>query len=551
MECTNFALRSYISIVMSNSTKYVFVTGGVTSSLGKGIISASLAKLLQARGYSTTIQKLDPYINIDPGTLNPYEHGECFVTDDGAETDLDLGHYERFLNVATSQANNVTTGRIYQSVIEKERRGEFLGKTVQVIPHITDEIKDRIQILGKSGDYDIVITEIGGTVGDIESLPYVEAVRQMMWEFENDCIVVHLTLVPYLAAAGELKTKPTQHSVKQLLELGVQPDVLCCRTEHELDLTLRKKIAKFCNVSMNAVIESRDAESIYDVPLLMQAEELDKVVLEKLGLPSKSSPNLESWKRFLDRLKNPKTEVNIGLVGKYVELKDSYKSISEALIHAGAANEARVNVKWIHSEKLSKSNVDEELRGLDGILVAPGFGSRGISGKIESVRFARENKVPFFGICLGMQCAVIEFARHVLGYEDAHTTEIAEDSKYPVISMMEEQKNISNMGGTMRLGAYKCQLKPGSKVALAYNIDRISERHRHRYEFNNDYLAEFEKAGMIPTGKNPEAGLVEVVEIENHPWFVGAQFHPEYKSTVANPHPLFVAFVQATIANKK
>lgn len=536
---------------MSNSTKYVFVTGGVTSSLGKGIISASLAKLLQARGYSTTIQKLDPYINIDPGTLNPYEHGECFVTDDGAETDLDLGHYERFLNVATSQANNVTTGRIYQSVIQKERRGEFLGKTVQVIPHITDEIKDRIQILGKSGEYDIVITEIGGTVGDIESLPYVEAVRQMMWEFENDCIVVHLTLVPYLAAAGELKTKPTQHSVKQLLELGVQPDVLCCRTEHELDLTLRKKIAKFCNVSMNAVIESRDAESIYDVPLLMQVEELDKVVLEKLGLPSKSTPNLESWKRFLERLKNPKTEVNIGLVGKYVELKDSYKSISEALIHAGAANEARVNVKWIHSEKLSKSNIDEELRGLDGILVAPGFGSRGISGKIESVRFARENKIPFFGICLGMQCAVIEFARHVLGYEDAHTTEIAEDCKFPVISMMEEQKNISNMGGTMRLGAYKCQLKPGSKVASAYNTDRISERHRHRYEFNNEYLSDFEKAGMIPTGKNPETGLVEVVEIENHPWFVGAQFHPEYKSTVANPHPLFVAFVQAAIANKK
>ncbi len=535
---------------MSNSTKYVFVTGGVTSSLGKGIISASLAKLLQARGYSTTIQKLDPYINIDPGTLNPYEHGECFVTDDGAETDLDLGHYERFLNVTTSQANNVTTGRIYQSVIEKERRGEFLGKTVQVIPHITDEIKDRIQILGKKGTYDIIITEIGGTVGDIESLPYVEAVRQMMWEYENDCIVIHLTLVPYLAAAGELKTKPTQHSVKQLLELGVQPDILCCRTEHELDLTLRKKIAKFCNVSMNAVIESRDAASIYDVPLLMQAEELDKVVLEKLGLPSKSTPNLESWKNFLDRLKNPKSEVNIGLVGKYVELKDSYKSISEAFIHAGVANEARVNVKWIHSEKLSKSNIDEELSGLDGILVAPGFGSRGISGKIESVRYARENKVPFFGICLGMQCAVIEFARHVLNYADAHTTEIAEDSKYPVISMMEEQKSISNLGGTMRLGAYKCQLKPGSHVQAAYNTDTISERHRHRYEFNNEYLKEFENAGMIPTGRNPETGLVEVVEIKDHPWFVGAQFHPEYKSTVANPHPLFVAFINAAIANK-
>lgn len=536
---------------MSNSTKYVFVTGGVTSSLGKGIIAASLAKLLQARGYSATIQKLDPYINIDPGTLNPYEHGECFVTDDGAETDLDLGHYERFLNVPTSQANNVTTGRIYQSVIEKERRGEFLGKTVQVIPHITDEIKDRIQLLGKKGTYDIVITEIGGTVGDIESLPYVEAVRQMLWEFENDCIVIHLTLVPYLAAAGELKTKPTQHSVKQLLELGVQPDILCCRTEHELDLTLRKKIAKFCNVSMNAVIEARDADSIYDVPLLMQAEELDKVVLEKLGLSSKSTPNLESWKNFLDCLKNPKTEINIGLIGKYVELKDSYKSISEAFIHAGVTNEARVNVKWIHSEKLTKSNISEVLGDLDGILVAPGFGSRGISGKIEAVRYARENKVPFFGICLGMQCAVIEFARHVLEYPDAHTTEIAEDSKYPVISMMEEQKSISNMGGTMRLGAYKCQLKPGSKVASAYNTDRISERHRHRYEFNNAYLEEFEKAGMIPTGKNPETGLVEVVEIENHPWFVGVQFHPEYKSTVANPHPLFTAFIQAAIANKK
>ena len=532
---------------MSNSTKYVFVTGGVTSSLGKGIISASLAKLLQARGYTATIQKLDPYINIDPGTLNPYEHGECFVTDDGAETDLDLGHYERFLNVPTSQANNVTTGRIYQSVIEKERKGEFLGKTVQVIPHITDEIKDRIQLLGKNGQYDIVITEIGGTVGDIESLPYVEAVRQMMWEFENDCIVVHLTLVPYLAAAGELKTKPTQHSVKQLLELGVQPDILCCRTEHELDLSLRKKIAKFCNVSMNAVIESRDAQSIYDVPILMQAEELDKVVLEKLGLSSKSSPNLENWKSFLDRLKHPKKEVNIGLVGKYVELKDSYKSISEAFIHAGVSNEARVNVKWIHSEKLNSTNIESELSGLDGILVAPGFGSRGISGKIEAVRYARENKVPFFGICLGMQCAVIEFARHVLGYTDAHTTEIAEDSKYPVISMMEEQKSISNMGGTMRLGAYRCQLKPGSKAFAAYNTEKISERHRHRYEFNNDYLKEFEAAGLIPVGKNPETGLVEIVEIKDHPWFVGAQFHPEYKSTVANPHPLFVAFIKAAI----
>lgn len=536
---------------MSNSTKYIFVTGGVTSSLGKGIISASLAKLLQARGYSTTIQKLDPYINIDPGTLNPYEHGECFVTDDGAETDLDLGHYERFLNVATSQANNVTTGRIYQSVIEKERRGEFLGKTVQVIPHITDEIKDRIQILGKKGIYDFVITEIGGTVGDIESLPYVEAVRQMLWEFENDCLVIHLTLVPYLSAAGELKTKPTQHSVKQLLELGVQPDILVCRTEHELDLNLRKKIAKFCNVSINAVIESRDAETIYDVPMLMQEEELDKVVLEKLNLPTKTTPNLESWKSFLTTLKNPTSEINVGLVGKYVELKDSYKSISEAFIHAGVANSCRVNVKWIHSEKLTKANINAELGDLDGILVAPGFGSRGISGKIDAVRYARENKIPFFGICLGMQCAVIEFARNVLGMEDAHTTEIAEDSKFPVISMMEEQKSIANMGGTMRLGAYKCELKPNSKAALAYNSDIISERHRHRYEFNNDYLEQFEKNGMIATGKNPETGLVEVVEIPSHPWFVGAQFHPEYKSTVANPHPLFVAFINAAKENKQ
>jgi CTP synthase len=536
---------------MSNSTKYIFVTGGVTSSLGKGIISASLATLLQSRGYSVTIQKLDPYINIDPGTLNPYEHGECFVTDDGAETDLDLGHYERFLNVPTSQANNVTTGKIYQAVIEKERKGEFLGKTVQVIPHITDEIKERIQILGKKGTFDIVITEIGGTVGDIESLPYVEAVRQMMWEFDNDCIVIHLTLIPYLSAAGELKTKPTQHSVKQLLELGVQPDILCCRTEHPLNLDLRKKIAKFCNVSMNAVIESIDAKTIYEVPFLMQDEELDKVVLEKLGLPTKSKANMDKWKQFLERIDNPKTSINIGLVGKYVELKDSYKSISESFIHAGAENECKVNVVWLHSEKLNSTNLEKKLADLDGILVAPGFGSRGIAGKIEAVRYARENNVPFFGICLGMQCAVIEFARHVLGHDEAHTTEISEDCPHPVISMMEEQKTIANLGGTMRLGAFKCQLKPGSKAANAYNTDKISERHRHRYEFNNDYLKQFEAAGMIATGKNPETGLVEIIELPEHPWFVGAQFHPEYKSTVANPHPLFVAFIEAAIKNKK
>lgn len=535
---------------MSNSIKYVFVTGGVTSSLGKGIISASLAKLLQARGYSTTIQKLDPYINIDPGTLNPYEHGECFVTDDGAETDLDLGHYERFLNVPTSQANNITTGRIYQSVIEKERRGDYLGKTVQVIPHITDEIKDRIQLLSKEGKFDIIITEIGGTVGDIESLPYVEAVRQMLWEFEDDCIVIHLTLVPYLSAAGELKTKPTQHSVKQMMELGVQPDILCCRTEYELDLTLRKKIAKFCNVSINAVIEARDAKSIYDVPLLMQAEELDKVVLQKLGLVTKTKPDLSDWKSFLYRLNNPKKELTIGLIGKYVELKDSYKSISESFIHSGVANDVKVNVEWIHSEALTKDNVHETLGHLNGILVAPGFGARGISGKIEAVNFAREKKIPFLGICLGMQVAVIEFARNILKMPDANSTEIAEKTKYPVISMMEEQKQISYFGGTMRLGTYKCQLKSGSISSKAYNTENVNERHRHRFEFNNKYLKEFEKAGMIATGINPETGLVEVVEIPNHPWFVGVQFHPEYKSTVAKPHPLFVAFVKAALTHK-
>jgi CTP synthase len=455
------------------------------------------------------------------------------------------------LNVSTSQANNVTTGRIYQSVIEKERQGTYLGKTVQVIPHITDEIKSRIQLLAKTGEYDIIITEIGGTVGDIESLPYVEAVRQMMWEYENDCIVVHLTLIPYLAAAGELKTKPTQHSVKQLLELGVQPDVLCCRTEHELDLPLRKKIAKFCNVSMNAVIESRDADSIYDVPLLMQTEELDKVVLEKLGLSVRSTPNLDNWKDFLYRLKNPKGTVTVGLVGKYVELKDSYKSISEAFIHAGVANHTQVEVKWIHSERLTKDNIETELSNLDGILVAPGFGSRGISGKIEAVRYSRENKIPFLGICLGMQCAVIEFARHVIGLSDAHTTEIAEHCQHPVISMMEDQKQVSDKGGTMRLGAYGCQLKPDTKISSAYNSERILERHRHRFEFNNAYLTEFEANGMSAVGHNPETGLVEAVELTNHPWFVGVQYHPEYKSTVAKPHPLFVAFIKASNEHKK
>lgn len=536
---------------MSNSTKYIFVTGGVTSSLGKGIISASLAKLLQARGYTVTIQKLDPYINIDPGTLNPYEHGECYVTNDGAETDLDLGHYERFLNVPTSQANNVTTGRIYQSVMDKERRGEFLGKTVQVIPHITNEIKERIQILGKSGEFEIVITEIGGTVGDIESLPYIESVRQMMWEYPDDCLVIHLTLVPYLKAAGELKTKPTQHSVKSLLEVGVQPDILVCRTEHPLDNTIRKKIARFCNVSPTAVIESIDADSIYEVPLLMQVEELDKVVLQKLDLPAKGDTELREWRAFLDRLKNPKSTVKIGLVGKYIELKDSYKSIVEAFVHAGAANECAVELDWIHSDNIMAANVAEKLEGLDGLLVAPGFGSRGIKGKILAIQYVRENKIPFFGICLGMQCAVIEYARNVLGWKDAHTTEISEDCEHPVISIMDDQKEITQKGGTMRLGSYKCKLLDGSKISQAYNEEIIDERHRHRYEFNSEYLAEFEKNGLIATGKNPESGLVEVVEIPNHPWFVGTQFHPEYKSTVEKPQPLFVAFVNACMENKK
>ena len=530
---------------MAHTAKYVFVTGGVTSSLGKGIIAASLAKLLQAQGYRTTIQKLDPYINVDPGTLNPYEHGECYVTDDGAETDLDLGHYERFLNVPTSQANNVTTGRIYQSVIEKERRGEFLGKTVQVIPHITDEIKERIQILGKSGDYDIVITEIGGTVGDIESLPYIEAVRQLKWDLgEHNAIVVHLTLVPYLSAAGELKTKPTQHSVKTLMESGVQADVLVCRTEHELSDKIRVKVARFCNVKKEAVIQSIDASTIYDVPNLMLSEGLDKVVLKQLDMPS-STPNLDKWNEFLSRHKNPKSEVRIGLIGKYVELKDSYKSILEAFIHAGAANEVKVHVEFIHSEYLSAENIKLKLSHLDGVLVAPGFGERGIEGKIDAVKYVREHNIPFLGICLGMQMAVIEFARNVLGLEDANSTEMVQDTPYPVIDLMEEQKTITDKGGTMRLGAWGCDLLEGSIVSKVYNTAHIEERHRHRYEYNNTYKTQIEEAGMIATGLNPETGLVEIIEITDHPWFVGVQYHPEYKSTVSNPHPLFVAFVKA------
>ena len=534
------------------NSRYIFVTGGVSSSLGKGIVSASLAKLLQARGYRVTIQKLDPYINVDPGTLNPYEHGECYVTVDGAETDLDLGHYERFLNVQTTQANNITTGRIYQSVIDKERRGEYLGKTVQIIPHITDEIKRCVQILGSKNDYDFVITEIGGTVGDIESLPYIEAVRQMKWESPEDTLVVHLTLVPYLSAAGELKTKPTQHSVKQLLEFGVQPDVLVCRTEHPLPGNVRTKLARFCNVALDAVIESIDADTIYDVPLLMQDERFDEVVLKKLGMDGgDTEANLDAWKDFLRRYKNPQGHVRIGLVGKYVELKDSYKSIAEALDHAGALLETEVVVDWIHSEQLTPDNAKARLEGLHGILVAPGFGSRGIDGKLLAIQHARENGIPFFGICLGMQCAVVEFARNVLGLEGAHSTEIKEYTPHPVIDLMGEQKSITNMGGTMRLGEYPCALKADSQAERAYaNVSEVNERHRHRYEFNNAYLEQFEASGMMATGTNPDTNLVEIVEIPSHPYFVASQFHPEYASTVLAPHPLFVSFVKAAVQHE-
>jgi CTP synthase len=534
-----------------STTKYIFVTGGVSSSLGKGIIAASLAKLLQARGYRVTIQKLDPYINVDPGTLNPYEHGECYVTDDGAETDLDLGHYERFLNAPTSQANNVTTGRIYQSVIQKERRGEFLGKTVQVVPHITNEIKERIQILGKSGDFDIVITEIGGTVGDIESLPYIESVRQLKWELGDDnALVIHLTLVPFLKAAGELKTKPTQHSVKTLMESGIKADILVCRTEHKLSDDLKKKLALFCNVKKEAVIESIDASTIYDVPNLMLDEGLDTVVLSKLNLKD-SIPNLDHWNSFLKRHKNPKGKVKIGLIGKYVELQDSYKSILESFIHAGAENEVKVKVKSIHSESLNEKNVAKELKGLDAILVAPGFGERGIEGKIEAVRYARENKIPFLGICLGMQMAVIEYSRNVLGLKNANSVEMNPDTEHPVINLMEEQKSVTEKGGTMRLGAWACHLEPNSIVIKVYGTTAIFERHRHRFEYNNAYRSQLEAAGMKTTGINPETNLVEIIEVEDHPWFVGVQYHPEYKSTVASPHPLFVSLVKAAYKYSK
>ena len=534
-----------------STAKYIFVTGGVTSSLGKGIISASLGKLLQARGFKVTIQKFDPYINIDPGTLNPYEHGECYVTNDGAETDLDLGHYERFLNVPTSRANNITTGRIYHNVITKERQGEYLGKTVQVVPHITDEIKRNLFLLGESGEYDFVITEIGGSIGDIESLPFVEAVRQVKWELgSNNALVIHLTLIPYLKAAKELKTKPTQHSVKELLAEGIQPDILVCRTEHPLPMEIRKKLALFCNVQLNSVIEAIDADTIYDVPILMKKEKLDERVLAKLKVQSKEEPDLEQWKDFLGKLKNPTEEVTIGLVGKYVSLPDAYKSIAEAFVHAGSQNDCRVNLKWISSEEISKDTVASVLRGLDGVLVAPGFGERGMEGKIEAIKYVRENKIPFFGICLGMQCAVIEFSRNVLGL-DASSTELNPKTKHPVIDLMEDQKKITAKGGTMRLGAYDCKLKKGTKTFQVYGESMIKERHRHRYEFNNKYLEDIENAGMKATGVNPDSNLVEIVELKDHPWFIGVQFHPELKSTVMNPHPLFAKFVGAAVNHKK
>lgn len=529
--------------------KYIFVTGGVTSSLGKGIIAASLAKLLQARGLRVTIQKFDPYINIDPGTMNPYEHGECYVTEDGAETDLDLGHYERFLNIFTSQANNVTTGRIYQTVINKEREGAYLGKTVQVVPHITDEIKRRMLQLGQGNEFDIVITEIGGTVGDIESLPFVEAVRQLQWELpEEDTVIVHLTLIPYLKAAKELKTKPTQHSVKMLSQEGVHPDVIVCRTEKQLTPDLRRKIALFCNVKMEAVIEAADASTIYEVPLLMMREKLDLICLKKMNLTVTEEPELTKWKAFLDKLKYPKSKVTIGLIGKYIELQDAYKSILESFIHAGAMNECQVQVINVHSEFITDDNVAEKLAGLDGLLVAPGFGHRGVEGKIVAVKYARENGLPFFGICLGMQMAVIEFARNVLGLTDAHSTEMDPDSKNPVIDLMEEQKKVTAKGGTMRLGSYPCEIKPGTLAHTIYGSSSITERHRHRWEFNNKYLEQFEKAGMLASGKNPGTNLVEIIELPNHPFFIGVQYHPELKSTVENPQPVFVHFIKAAKA---
>lgn len=532
-------------------TRYVFVTGGVASSLGKGVIAASLAKLLQSRGYSVTIQKLDPYLNIDPGTLNPYEHGECYVTDDGAETDLDLGHYERFLNVPTSQDNNVTTGRIYRNVITKERKGEYLGKTVQIIPHITDEIKRNIMLMGSRHKFDVVITEIGGTVGDIESLPFIEAVRQLKWELGYRAMFIHLTLVPYLNASHELKTKPTQHSVKALLENGIQPDVLVLRSEHDLNIELRKKVARFCNVDPDAVVQSIDVKSIYEVPIKMKEQHLDEIAMRKLQLPVKHDADLADWINFLDKQKNATEKVRIALVGKYVELPDAYKSIIEALNHASTYNDRKLSLNLVHSENLTEENLAEKLKDADGIIVAPGFGQRGTEGKIMAVRYARENNIPFLGICLGMQMSVVEFARNVLGFDKANSSEMDHSTPYPVIDLMESQKNITNMGGTMRLGAYECRLKKGTKAYEAYGKELVRERHRHRYEYNNKYLADYEKAGMIASGTNPETGLVEIVEIPDHKWFVSCQFHPEYSSTVLKPHPLFMAFIKAAVANGK
>ena len=536
---------------MSHTTKFIFVTGGVSSSLGKGIIAASLAKLLQSQGYRITIQKLDPYINVDPGTLNPYEHGECYVTEDGAETDLDLGHYERFLNVETSQANNITTGRIYQSVINKERKGDYLGRTVQVIPHITDEIKENIKFLAEDDQYDIIITEIGGTVGDIESLPYIEALRQMKWEMgEKNVVAIHLTLIPYLSAAKELKTKPTQHSVKTLMESGVQADVLVCRTEHEISDSIRNKLARFCNVDTDSVIQSVDVKTIYDVPNCMLDEGLDKVVLKKLGLVS-NKPDLMHWNKFLNKHKNPKSTVKIALIGKYIELQDSYKSILESFIHSGAINEVKVDVIPIHSEHINKDNIANELKNFNGVLVAPGFGERGIEGKIEAIKYVRLNNIPFFGICLGMQMAVIEFARNVLNLDGANSTEMDENTSYPVIDLMNDQKNITDKGGTMRLGSWDCKLKENSLISKIYNSENVNERHRHRYEFNSKYLEKIESNGMIASGINNKTGLVEIIELKDHPWFIGVQFHPEYKSTVLSPHPLFVSFISAAVNSNK
>ena len=535
---------------MAADTKYIFVTGGVVSSLGKGIISSSIARLLLSRGFKVTIQKFDPYINIDPGTLNPYEHGECYVTVDGHEADLDLGHYERFTNIKTTRANNITTGRVYKSVIEKERRGDYLGKTVQIIPHITDEIKRDVKLLGLNGDYDFVITEIGGTVGDIESLPFLEAVRQLRWELGSKCLCVHLTYVPYIRAAKELKTKPTQHSVKQLQQVGIQPDILVLRTEKEIPLAMRKKVAQFCNVSVESVTQSVDAPTIYEVPLMMHAQGLDNIILEKTNTPYSGEPDLTKWNVFLDHMRNAKEDVKIGLVGKYVELQDAYKSIDESLLQACTYNDHKLKLTYISSEKLTEANVDEQLKDMDGIVVAPGFGQRGVEGKFVALKWCRDHDVPTFGICLGMQCMVIEYARNVLGMPEANSTEMDPNTPSNVIDLMEEQKSVTNMGGTMRLGAYACHLQEGSKVAVAYGTLDIQERHRHRFEFNDEYRAQFEKMGMRCVGENPETHLVEVVEVPKLKWYIGTQYHPEYSSTVLNPHPLFMSFVKAAIANK-